>query len=299
MVIILADSSVGFHIPRQLIEINGEPLVARTIRLLKENGVKDIIVTAHDKRFEGLGATRYEPKNNSYDPANHKGYWLDAFPLELLTEPTIYLMGDVYFSEKAIKTILETPTDGVLFFCTHNNESIYYIKHHDEPLAYKVTDIELFKKHIDIVKKLKDEGKTGREPVTWELYRNLNGLDVNVHQMTENYVAINDESCDIDSYRDIPLLESKIGGNIMIKVTAISDFTLGDFDKLKNIKRIDRDIEGKLYKGDIFECDVTMANYLLGQNKDGKVVIRVIEIIPEVKKAEPKVEKPKRQTKKK
>ena len=38
MVIILADSSVGFHIPRQLIEINGEPLVARTIRLLKENG---------------------------------------------------------------------------------------------------------------------------------------------------------------------------------------------------------------------------------------------------------------------
>ena len=34
--IIMADSSVGFDIPKQLSVINGEPLVARTIRLFFE-----------------------------------------------------------------------------------------------------------------------------------------------------------------------------------------------------------------------------------------------------------------------
>ena len=44
--IILADSkNNSFDTPRQLTNINGEPLVARTIRLLKENGIKDIIIT--------------------------------------------------------------------------------------------------------------------------------------------------------------------------------------------------------------------------------------------------------------
>ena len=28
--------------PRQMLPINGEPIVARTIRLLRENGIKDI-----------------------------------------------------------------------------------------------------------------------------------------------------------------------------------------------------------------------------------------------------------------
>ena len=82
--IILADSSVGFEMPRQLSVIKGEPLVQRTIRLLKQNGVKDILITSHDKRFDNLGATRYEPLNNDYDPLASQGYWLNAFPIELI-----------------------------------------------------------------------------------------------------------------------------------------------------------------------------------------------------------------------
>ena len=38
--IILSDGSPGgFKTPRQLSEINGEPIIKRTIRLLKENGI--------------------------------------------------------------------------------------------------------------------------------------------------------------------------------------------------------------------------------------------------------------------
>ena len=207
--VILSDAKSGpsFKIPRQLTEINGEPIIKRTIRLLKENGAKDILVTSHDQRFDNLGAVRYESKYNDYDSIKKTGYWLSAFPIELLKEPITFVWGDVYFSENAIKTIVKTEVEENTFFCTYHNEYEKYIKHHDEPLAYKVVDYELFKKHIKRVKKLYDEGKTVRHPIVWELYRSMNGQDVNKHVMTKNYIAINDESCDIDGVYDIMLMK--------------------------------------------------------------------------------------------
>ena len=70
----------------------------------------------------------------------------------------------------------------------------------------------------------------------------------------------------------------------MIKCEVIRDFTLEEFDKLKNIKRKKLDTKGKLYVEDVFECTKEMADYLMGNNKNGDVVVKVIEIIPETKK---------------
>ena len=210
--IILADSkNDSFDTPRQLTNINGEPLVARTIRLLKENGVKDIIITSHDERFDNLGAKRYEPKHNNYNNGN--GYWLDAFTIELMNEPICFIWGDVYFSENAIKTIVETQTNSTLFFCSYKNNSPKYIKLHDEPLAYKVVDYNLFINAINEVKRLRDENVCCREPIVWEVYRIINGIWVNEHTMTNNYIAINDESCDIDCIEDIELLKKVVENN--------------------------------------------------------------------------------------
>lgn len=281
--IILSDCSVGFDTPRQLTEINGEILIKRTIRLLKENGIDDILITSHDKRFDDLGATRYEPLYNDYVP-RERGYWLNAFPSELLNEPICFLFGDVYYSENAIKTIVNTDTKNILFFCTYENKCEKYIKHHDEPLAFKVVDYIMFKEHIERVKDYKDKGLCVREPITWELYRSINGQDINTHIMTKNYVAINDESCDIDSVNDIMLLKYKLGGIKMIKVEVIEEFTLEKFDTLKNIVRKNKDTKGRLYVGDIFECDKEMADYLLGNNAKNKVVVKLIEVKNEEKK---------------
>lgn len=278
--IILADSSAGFKIPRQLSEICGEPIIKRTVRLLKENGIEDIIITSHDKRFNNLGAKRYEPKYNDWNAENKTGYWLSAFPIELINQPICFLFGDVYYSEKAIKTIVETDTNSTKFFCAYNNTDKYYIKHHDEPLAYKIVDYELFKKHINLVKKLKDEGKCCREPIVWEVYRSIHGQDINTHIMTTDYIAINDESCDIDTNDDIIKLNKVIGGMKMIKCEAIKQFTLERFDELRNIKRNSIDKKGTLYIGDTFECDEELANYLMGNNTKGEKVVRIIEVEP-------------------
>ena len=295
--VILADSKsyLEFEKPRHLTEINGEPILKRTVRLLKENGIKDILITSHDKRYNNLGATRYVPKHNDWNQLTGEGYWISAFPIELLNQPICFIWGDVYFSENAIKTIVETQTDSTLFFCTYKNNNAKYIKNWDEPLAYKVVDYKLFKRKIKELKKLKDEKVCWREPIVWELYRIINGQCVNEHKMTKNYLAINDESCDIDSVHDIILLNIRLGGIKLVKVEAIKQFTLGKFDEITNIVRKSADTKGMLYVGDTFECTQEMAEYLTGKNDRGNVVVKIVEVIPEkeVAKEEPKVEEKK------
>ena len=72
----------------------------------------------------------------------------------------------------------------------------------------------------------------------------------------------------------------------MIKVQVIEDFTLARFDELKNIQRKAREEKGKLFVGDIFECDKETSDYLLGDNPIKRAVVKVIEVVPEKKKEE-------------
>ena len=68
----------------------------------------------------------------------------------------------------------------------------------------------------------------------------------------------------------------------MIKVEVINeDFTLERFNELKNITRKSVEEKGKLFKGDTFECDEKMVDYLTGNNPLNKVVVKVIEVEPE------------------
>lgn len=69
----------------------------------------------------------------------------------------------------------------------------------------------------------------------------------------------------------------------MVKVEVIEEFTLEKFDELKNLVRAkDEKVEENLLKvGDTFECDKKMADYLTGNNPLNKVVVKVIEIMPE------------------
>lgn len=70
----------------------------------------------------------------------------------------------------------------------------------------------------------------------------------------------------------------------MIRVEAILDFELKDFEKISNIQRAGgRNKEGWLYTGDKFECDEDMVKYLTGNNKYGITAIKVIEFKPKKK----------------
>lgn len=80
----------------------------------------------------------------------------------------------------------------------------------------------------------------------------------------------------------------------MVKAVVIEDFTLEKFKELKNIIRNNpnKDLEGKLYVKDTFECTEKMAEYLTKTNALGRPFIEIIEVVPD------KEEKPRDTTKK-
>ena len=91
----------------------------------------------------------------------------------------------------------------------------------------------------------------------------------------------------------------------MIKCEVIEKFNLKDFGKLKNIQRVGKNVEGKLFVGDTFECDEATADYLTGNNVLKKVVVKVIEVAKKETTKEAKIveeiieEQPKKKTKNK
>ena len=188
--------------PRQLIEYKGEPIVARTIRLLRDAGVEDIAISSnHPEQFEGFGVPVLVHEN-SYDARGYNdfdGYWTDAFyPMD---EPACYMFGDVIFSSDAIKTIVEYKAGHIMLFGSKPPFSPSYPKKWREPFAFKVQDQEHFRKSIRKVKRLDHAGRFKRKPIAWELWAVINGTNPN--KVNKSYVGINDYTCDIDYESEI------------------------------------------------------------------------------------------------
>ena len=140
-----------------------------------------------------------------------------------------------------------------------------------------------------------DEGKFTADPIAWNLYRQINNLEIaynwsgsDIFNTTGDFKVIDDYTTDIDSVSDIPKLEELLkilkGELKMIKVEVIEDFTLGKFNELRNLvrKNPNKNEQGWLYLGDNFECTEEMVEYLTKTNKEGRAFIKVIEVIPEV-----------------
>lgn len=194
--------------PRHFIEFKGEPLIKRTIRLLKEAGVEDIAISSTNPMFEGLGVPVLKHKNK-YTNGEDDHLWTEAFyPSD---EPTCYICGDVFFSPEAIKTIVEADTKSIDFFASAPPFSPQYAKDHAEPFAFKVVNQAYFRHCIDIVQFLYREGHFLRQPIAWELWQVIKKTPIN-HIDYTNYTAINDYTCDIDTPSDLDVLKNKIGG---------------------------------------------------------------------------------------
>lgn len=179
-------------IEKQLVPINGEPILHRTVRLLKENGITDIWITSHNPEFEVEGTTRYEPENNIYEIDK----LLSCKPI--WQSPTMFLYGDVFYSEEAMKTIVETPIlDRWLFFGRFHVS--YYTGHGGELFCKKIEDLDYLEACCNWVKSWYFVGK-GRGG-GWELYRRMAGViddRVNVHVPYDHFVGIDDYTDDFD-----------------------------------------------------------------------------------------------------
>lgn len=291
-IIMCGGDYVKWETPRQLVKIEGEELVARTIRLLREAGVTDINISSNNPIFEkfNIPVLKHDNLYIANGIGNVIGDWFNAFfPTD---EPTCYIFGDVFFSPEAIKKIVETEVDDIELFGSQPPFDKRYFKTHIEPFALKVMNTKHLKEAIEKTREYDKEHKFWRKPIVWELFTIIKDapLQTKLDEYTTDYVAINDYTCDIDKEEDIMEIKRRIGDIEMIKCEVIERFTLGRFNELKNIKRKSVDTNGELYVGDVFECEKELADYLMGNNSKKKVVVKVIEVIPEAVFEQPKKE---------
>jgi len=206
-----------FKEPRWLIKVHGEVLLERTIRLLHELGVEEIYISSNfPDHFKYLGLPILIHQNSyKADKESHlDGYWVDAFvPLSM---PACYLCGDVWYSKEALEKIVNTEAKDILFFGTQEPFARGYNKSFEEPLAFKVVDQKKFRECIDKVKYLQDNHLTNRLPISWELYRVIDGIDPNEHRLGKRFIGIHDFALDIDSPGEVKNLEEAIDRNLGI-----------------------------------------------------------------------------------
>lgn len=212
-IIMCGGTYTQFDTPKQLSVVNGERLVERTIRLLRENGINNIYVSATDPIFNYLDVPILVHDNTSlvWDTETNKvtGYWIDAYyPTD---KPVTYLHGDVYYTEDAIKKIINLKPKVNTFI---GNEIARNKEHHNwgEPFGWIVVDQKKFRKAIKDTKKLQDEGKLERGyAISWELYRVHEGTDPNYMLINDDtYLSIDDNTIDIDAPYQIEELNSKL-----------------------------------------------------------------------------------------
>lgn len=171
-------------IPKHFIEINGETLIERTVRLFREKDDNcEIIITSHDSRYEIEGATRYEPENNVLE--------IDRFTEELIEDDICFLYGDTYYSDETADMIVSTAAEELLFF--GNVNSI---------VAVKVKDSAVFRHHVARVRQLFLEGKIDK-CIGWQVYQSYMGLEFGKKQIAGNYILINDATRDYNCPEDV------------------------------------------------------------------------------------------------
>lgn len=175
-------------VPKHLVEINGETLLARTTRLLKENGINDFVITSSDERYSQYGELIPQTNNDCE---------IDRFE-EICGDEVCYLYGDVYYTENAIKTIVDTPVDDIKFFGSE-----------DEIFAIKIKNTDLFFNHKHKVKELYLSGVIDR-CIGWEIYRSLHNIPFKEHKITERYLKILDGTDDIDFPQDYEKFKAKV-----------------------------------------------------------------------------------------
>ncbi len=190
-------------VPKHLALIDGEPVIGRTVRLLREiTGASDddgagagtgsagdaggaaaepeIIITSHDARYEFEGARRHEPENNIYE--------IDRFTTELVCDDMCFLYGDTVYDREVLADIAASDAEDILFY--GNRKSV---------VAVRIGDADLFRRHFDRVRNLYIDGKI-EKCKGWQIYQSVTGQDLNEKPVIgEKFVVVDEHTTDINT----------------------------------------------------------------------------------------------------
>jgi hypothetical protein len=189
-------------IPKHLIEIDGEPIIHRAVRLLQERGVDDVYVVGPpgDSRYVIPGSQLYVPvKNTAHHDADK---FLNSKTLWNSSGRTLVVYGDVYFTDAAMDRIVGYEEQSWTLFCrfgpsklTGTNWGECFVQ------SFYPQDVEEHELNLLYIADLKERQVINRCG-GWEHYRAMNGMREylvrNPHKRYGKYVEIDDWTDDFD-----------------------------------------------------------------------------------------------------
>lgn len=195
------------NVPKHLIEIDGEPILYRTVRLLLENGMEDIHIVGpeDDDRYRVEGTKLFVPEKD-YQRNADADKFLNSESLWNREGRTIVLYGDVFFTEEAMKTICGSTSTDWKLFCRLNGSKIT-----ESPWgecfaqSFYTKDLERHKENLQYIAKLYNHSVI-KKCGGWEHSRAMAGVKkalVRVHQhYPEVQHIIDDWTEDFDTPED-------------------------------------------------------------------------------------------------
>jgi hypothetical protein len=152
-------------VPKHLIQIDGESLLERTVRLFsQEKNSKIFVVGPDDDRYRVKNTTLFTPIKNKYNHGVDK--FINSSNLWNGYGRTIVVYGDVYFTEESVNTILNYKSREWKLFCSFKKGECFAQSFYDEHVGQHIQS-------LFILTKLCNEGlkNTGG----WSHYRVMNG----------------------------------------------------------------------------------------------------------------------------
>lgn len=208
------DGGLFLDTPKHFVTFHGEPVIERTVRLLKERGVSKEQIYVVSKDYEINGVENKHPKLN---PKNFDAdKFLSSSQYWNKEGRTVVLYGDVYFTDNAMDTIIAHQEEHWRLFCRPTASTVTGTEY-GECFAVSFYPVD----HKYIYKKLKQlvylyKGEFLYRIGGWEWARAV--ADVPVIRLRKHkdwlmcYVLIDDETDDIDYPEDYIRLKEVIEG---------------------------------------------------------------------------------------
>jgi choline kinase len=193
-------------IPKHLIKIDGETLISRTTRLIKQyDNDHDILIIALNNKYKISDTQLIKIKPDNLNKHYNTLPFKTVLEYSSDSKKNIMIFGDIFFSEKCIQTMVNTCNsnfNNVTFFGREKKSSITLCPYGELwGIYYSYEHINLIKLHIFIIELRYMLGLVFRIK-HWELYRSLNDIDLRKHIITNNFVEIDDFTEDFDFPED-------------------------------------------------------------------------------------------------
>lgn len=181
-------------IPKQLIRINKETLLDRTIRLLHENGKTDIECVSNDDRLQIKYCGLFKPSRTR---------WIVETIIstaKLWEKRTIILLGDVFYTKHAMQHIANFCSDIGVF--GRPRPSRYTKCDHGEIFAINFT-LDVTNQLLSSAQDTLNQAAKGAWGNLWDLYHSFVGLPLNSNLIESKvFHTIDDFTDDFDTPED-------------------------------------------------------------------------------------------------